>query len=241
MPRLAALTFSFAEGFAEQRAIFGDRVQPRDDRLDRLVFGIRIPAHLLERFDRLQGLVLETPHAHVPEHRRRGRRIPPGLVHAVETDIQHGRAVALHERDRVGRLEPAAPAEACAVHADRDVAVFGIARARMMAARARDIAMAREDRIPEQELAERHLVGRKRIVRRRIHALGQCGEGILPLALAFGGREEEQHSGHQTAGDNSVSLPHGSQTLSLPPWRLKRETAPKRTDHRDLSDAPNGS
>ena len=97
--------------------------------------------------------------------------------------------------------------------------------------------MAREDRIPEQELAERHLVGGERIVRRRIHALGQCREGILSLSLALGGREEQQHSGHQTAGDNGVSLPHSSQTLSLPPWRLKRGTAPKRPDHRDLSDA----
>ena len=55
MPRLAALTFSFPKALPNSARYSGIAFSRRDDRLDRLVFGIRVPAHLLERLDRLQA------------------------------------------------------------------------------------------------------------------------------------------------------------------------------------------
>ena len=138
-----------------------------DDRWNGTVLRIRAAAHFFERLDRLERLRLEAADSEIPEHRRAPRaRIAAGRQ-PVERDVQDGLAVALHQSRRVTRDEGSRGAESDAVCADREIEAVGIPERGMMARRARDVFLARQDRIPEQQAPERDALGRGWIVRRR--------------------------------------------------------------------------
>src|SRR5690606_9903033 len=72
----------------------------------------------------------------------------------VERHVEHGGGVPFHDRDPAVRRVPALRSEPHCANAERKHAAVGVREIRMMAGRARDVSLAREDGIPEEEAAE---------------------------------------------------------------------------------------
>ena len=135
-----------------------------------------MPPHLLECEDRQQRLRLESPCTIVPEHGGRSGIVLALQVDTVEGRIQNRLAVALDEGDRVRRHETAVAAQAGPVDADGEVQILGVSKVRMMTGTARNLLVSGEDRIPEEQPPQLHLLQGLWIVRRRGELPGQRGE-----------------------------------------------------------------
>src|SRR5690606_27723149 len=186
----------------------------------------------------LQCLGLEPPYAPIPEH---GRAVPSDLREGavtkpvafavaipvtpavaipvtpaaspgpVERHVEDGGGVPFHDRDPAVRRVPALRSDPHCANAERKRAAVGVREIRMMAGRARDVSLAREDGIPEEEAAE--LRDRDLLVPPRDGGLWIGARGGRGRGIASAGRnrrvagDEEQH--HRRSRGRKSRDPHG--------------------------------